>query len=304
MGSGSGGRVRASVIVCTHNRAALLGEALEGLARMAVPEGGAEVLVVDNASGDDTRAVAEGRGARLPVPFRYVFEPELGLSHARNRGIAESRGEVLAFLDDDAVPEPDWLTGLLAVYDTHPDAQCVGGRVLLNWRQPPPPWWEPDMDHHLSAVDHGDRVLRLTYPDAPYGANISFRRGVFQGRSFDPGLGRRGKALGGGEEMALCLAIARDGGGVYYAPGSVVHHLAEAGRANPGYLYRKSFLHGRSAALLEARFLDFDARVRTFANLAVQGVVQFLTAGRSVSRGCRWRFRAGYVWETLRNCLR
>lgn len=295
----------ATVIVCTHNRAAVLRDTLLALAGLQAPPGGAEVLVVDNASTDPTCALFDALKGRIRLPVRYVHEPVLGLSNARNRGVAEAKGAVLAFLDDDAVCKADWLVRLLEAYGRHPDAECIGGRILLDWKDPRPRWWTDAMDPHLSAVDYGDAERRLHYPDYPYGANISFRRAVFErGLSFDPDLGRRGRLLGGGEEMKLAIEIEQAGGGVYYTPDAVVLHRADATRANRAYLFRKSYLHGRSAARLERRYFDPDRRTRTFANLLVQGVVQCLTAGRSVARGCDWRFRAGYVSESLRQAFR
>lgn len=298
--------LNASIIVCTHNRADLLAEAMEGVSRMIVPDSATELIVVDNASSDDTHAVYDAHEKSIPIPSRYIYEETLGLSAARNRAVAEAKGDVLAFLDDDAIPEPDWLVGLLACYRDHPDAECVGGKVVLRWVGTPPPWWGPSMDHHLSAVDYGEQPLKLTYPRYPYGANISFKKTVFdRGECFDPSLGRRGKALGGGEEMALCLAIEGVGGGIYYTPASSVRHLAEAARANTAYLYKKSVLHGRSAARLERVHRGFDFRVKKLTAYFIQGIVRWLKAGRSVKLGCEWRYRAGYVTESLRQmfCL-
>jgi GT2 family glycosyltransferase len=297
--------LQATVIVCTHNRAPVLRDTLAGLARLRAPAGGAEVVLVNNASTDDTQGVVAELAPHIRLPFRAVHESALGLSNARNRGVAEAKGEVLAFLDDDAVPAPDWLDGLLACYARHPDAECVGGRIVLDWKAPRPAWWTASLDHHLSAIDYGDTERALAYPDYPYGANISFRRRVFErGLTFAPDLGRKGKGLGAGEEMKLGLEIAASGGGIYYTPDSCVWHRADLGRANRAYLFRKSFLHGRSAAQLEWRHFDTGRQARTFAELLVQGVVHWLTAGRSIERGCDWRFRAGYVLESLRQWFR
>ncbi|MFQ5508892.1 MAG: glycosyltransferase family 2 protein [Leptospirillia bacterium] len=293
---------RVSILVCTHNRADILRDTLDSLTRVHLPPGGGELIVVDNASSDHTPAVFEEFVLAFPMPARLVREEKLGLSNARNRGVAEADGEILAFLDDDAVCEPKWLIGLIEVYDRHPDAGCVGGRVLLDWKTPPPDWWSDSMNHHLSAVDYGD-ADRLTYPHYPYGASISFSRGVFaDGRGFNPALGRRGDDLGGSEEMALCLRIEGDGGGVYYAPNSVVHHRAEGARANPDYLYRKSFAHGRSCARMEAAHFDRRFRMRKWVSFVLQGM-DYAIRGRGVDGGCRWRYRAGYVLETLRLAL-
>jgi glycosyltransferase involved in cell wall biosynthesis len=293
--------LRASVVICTHNRATVLKDALTAVARLEPPAGGAEVIVVDNASSDATPEVVSAAASAMHLPYRAVREETLGLSAARNRAVAEAKGEVVAFLDDDAVCETGWLVGLLAVYDAHPDAECVGGRVRLNWVDPPPPWWSPAMDHHLSAVDYGDEVVRLRYPTYPYGANISYHRRVFdRGLTFDPRLGRRGTSLGAGEELALGLAIEAAGGAVYYTPHAEVWHRAERARTEPAHLFRKSYQHGASAALLEFHHFGAGSCLATTAKFAAQAVLRLASPRRSVERGCEWRFRLGYMGEALR----
>ncbi len=293
-----------TVIICTHNRAELLRCALDGLARMQVPEGGCEVIVIDNASKDDTPAVAKAGLARLPVPGRYVLETTLGLSNARNRAVVEATGEVLAFLDDDAIPEPDWLVALLAVYADHPKAECVGGQIQLDWRDPIPDWWHAGMDHHLSAIDYGDRVRQLTYPHYPFGANLSFKSTVFaRGRQFNPELGRRGVVLAGGEEVDLCLLVEQDGGEVYYAPNSLVWHRADISRANVDYLYDKSVLHGRSCAQMEYDHFGFDFRIRKAVSFALHGLWAWARGDRTIEQGCDRRFWLAYVRESLRRAF-
>lgn len=294
----------ASVVICTHNRAPILADALQAVARLEPPSGGAEVIVVDNASTDATQDVIAAAAPAMGVPFRPVREATLGLSAARNRAVAESRGEVIAFLDDDAVCETDWLVRLLEVYEDHPDAECVGGRVLLRWVQPPPPWWDHSMDHHLSAVDYGEDILRLHYPTYPYGANISYHRRVFdRGLTFDPKLGRRGKSLGAGEELALGLAIEAAGGAVYYTPHAEVWHLAERSRTDPAYLFRKSFQHGASAARLEFGHFGAGPCLATAAKFSAQAALRLVTPRKTVEARCEWRFRAAYVGEVLRQCF-
>ena len=104
-----------TIAVPTHNRERLLGRTLASIAALEFPEGlNPECLVVDNNSPDDTRNAVEAFARRAPIAVRYVLEPELGSSFARNRAIAESRSEYIFFIDDDAIAEPDWAIELLA----------------------------------------------------------------------------------------------------------------------------------------------------------------------------------------------
>src|SRR5215472_12967431 len=109
------GRPSVTVVVCTYNRCRDLAVALESIAASEMPSSvWWEVLVVDNNSTDETRDVVHAFCERNADRFRYIFEPKQGLSHARNAGIANSYGEVLAFTDDDVTVSPAWLRHLTA----------------------------------------------------------------------------------------------------------------------------------------------------------------------------------------------
>ncbi|MCC7201183.1 MAG: glycosyltransferase [Nitrospirae bacterium] len=250
-----------SAIVCTHNRSELLGRTLKSLAEQEYPSSGYEILVVDNLSTDKTKDVVLEFMARFrgKVMIRYIVEDKIGLSHARNRGIEESTGEIVAFIDDDARAEKRWLSALRKVYEDKEDAMCVGGKVILEWSSPGPSWWSSEMDTHLSAVDYGDALKRLSYPEYPFGTNISFSRSAVKGVGmFNPGLGRIGKMLLAGEEIDICLNIEKKGGVIYYCPDMVVYHLAQPERLNKGVINKRAYWHGRSCALVEKR--HFGAR--------------------------------------------
>src|SRR5437899_9095852 len=134
--------VSATVVICTHDRADVVGEAVHGAVAEARADGG-EVLVVDNASRDRTPALLAELVLQHGEALRVVREPRLGLSAARNRGLAEARGEVVAYLDDDAIPRAGWLAALCRPY-VDPRVACVGGRIRVRFAAPPPSWLTPD----------------------------------------------------------------------------------------------------------------------------------------------------------------
>jgi len=133
-----------SVIVPTRNRAGLLRTLLGDLSSQNAAELQFEVLLVDNASHDDTRAVALAVAARDPR-VRYIYEPSRGASLARNRGIAAARAPILAFIDDDVRPAPDWVRAAWRSMTCHPEVDCIGGRIEPHWPAPPPPWLTPGL---------------------------------------------------------------------------------------------------------------------------------------------------------------
>jgi glycosyltransferase involved in cell wall biosynthesis len=244
----------ASVVICTHDRAALIGRAVEhavGEARAI----GAEVLVVDNASTDATGVVLADLARRDGAVLRIVREPELGLSAARNRGLAEARGDVVAFLDDDAVPRPGWLAALLAPYADR-RVVCVGGRIRLRFPLPPPPWLDPRLFPALSAFDLGNEPRRITYghADYPYGANISFRVAPARAHGgFSTRVGLRGDTQLQHEETDLCYRLDRAGGEIHYTPAAVVDHWISPDRLTPAWFLARHWQGGRSAAIFVLR---------------------------------------------------
>ena len=188
-----------SVVLATWNRARLLAGALEALAAQEVPAGLAwEVVVVDNNSSDSTAGVVDGF-ANAAVRVRRVFEPEQGLSHARNRGVREARGAIVAFCDDDVLPAADWVAGIPAAMDRW-SADGVGGRILPRWEAPPPSWLTENrrLLRQLALMDwEGSGLLALPLAPNPqvWGANMAFRREVFDRVGlFDPRRGLSGRA--------------------------------------------------------------------------------------------------------------
>ncbi|MGJ3251763.1 MAG: glycosyltransferase family A protein [Elainellaceae cyanobacterium] len=228
-----------SAIICTHNRDTYLGKAIDSLLDQEF-ENEFEIIVVDNASTDRTRNVVE---SRLPHPrLRYIYEPVTGLSVARNTGARDARGEILAYLDDDAIASPGWLQSLYAAYQTHDQLAIAGGRVTLIWSPEitPPPWLSSGLAGNLGLYDLGESVVYIDRPGmTPRGLNYSIRK-VFLDEvgGFDVNLGRVGKNLLSNEELRMTELALGMGWQVAYLPDAhVAHHVA------PERLQRSWFLN-------------------------------------------------------------
>ena len=140
-----------------------------------------EVIVVDNVSSDETKAVVD---SRLPHPqLTYVYQGKLGLSTARNRGAAIAQGSILAYLDDDAEAAPHWLAALAAAVEAHPQAAIAGGPVSLIWPPActPPRWLSPGLAENLGAYDLGATLERITNPgQTPRGLNYAVKQSFWR----------------------------------------------------------------------------------------------------------------------------
>lgn len=244
-----------SAIICTHNRDRYLGAAIDSLLNqdLALQRAGEfagefEVIVIDNASTDGTRILVE---SRLDDPrLKYVYEPTLGLSQARNRGVLESRGEIIAYLDDDAIADPHWLRTLVQAYATSPGLAIAGGRVTLLWPEAtsPPPWLSPAMLSCLGHYDLGPEPRTIDNPSlTPRGLNYSLRRSFLAAiGGFDVQLGRVGKKLLSNEELYMTELALQQGWSVAYLPEAHVAHNVAPERLARQWFLRRSWWQGVS----------------------------------------------------------
>ena len=171
-----------SVVVSTHNRQDDLGAALESLLHQVgdVPY---EVLIVDNNSTDDTRAVVERAIESSPVPLKYLFEPRQGVSYGRNTGILHARAPIVAITDDDCRPAPDWIAAIAQTFEKYPDIDCIGGRVVPAWPDYVPSWFTTRQTSPLAICEHGDDDLPVDAGHAALcllTANFASRRSAFE----------------------------------------------------------------------------------------------------------------------------
>jgi glycosyltransferase involved in cell wall biosynthesis len=249
----------ATILIATYNRAAMLHETLLSLTRLQVRAGRTwEVIVIDNNSSDDTRAVVERVAPEFPVELRYVFEGRQGRSSALNTGITLARGKVLAFTDDDVQVAPVWLDAACdALNGDDPRLAYAGGPVRPIWETPPPAWLDRtrgDLWGTIAIQDHGPESF--VYEErhrVPLGANMATRREFFDTvGTFRADLGRSSGTLVLGQEVPEILLRARQAGlrGVY-VPAMEVHHHVPARRLTPAYFRKWWFGKGVSRAALE-----------------------------------------------------
>jgi len=238
-----------TVILCTYNRANALSAALDSVLASGLPGRSWEILVVDNNCKDNTREVVQDFCARYPHRIRYVFEARQGLSNARNAGIREARGEIIAFMDDDVSVDPNWLQTLTAHFFDGPWSGA-GGRVRPPKAFVAPDWLtldggEMDASGVLALFDAGNEPGELKKP--PFGANMAFRRGMFEKYgNFRADLGRCGDDLIGNEDTEFGNRLIAAGEPLRYEPGAIVYHPVSEDRLNKRYFLDWWFAYGRA----------------------------------------------------------
>lgn len=172
-----------SVIICTWNRAESLRITLKSLNEQLIPDGmNIDVIVVDNNSTDDTKAVVDGALSTWHFGIlRYLFEPQQGKQFALNSGIACSSHDILAFTDDDIIFDANWTREIVRIFSEQ-SVDLVGGKTLIKWPVAgPPQWYHPSMSAILAGVDLGNARYGPAPQDyAPAGSNMIARRSLFQ----------------------------------------------------------------------------------------------------------------------------
>jgi glycosyltransferase involved in cell wall biosynthesis len=233
-----------SIIICTYNRCFLLKETIDSILQHIDPAHNFELLIVDNNSNDETQLICSEYLNNKS--FRYILEGNQGLSNARNRGIKESDGEHLVFLDDDIVVNEFYFPILIKTFKT---ADIVGGKVLP-YKVEIPEWLPKKYYYLVSVFDVGDEIKSVR---RLMGANYAMRKSVaLKVGLYNVALGRNGNNLMGGEEndyldRALALGFV-----VTYNPKLVVLHKIN-NKLDQNYVLNYAFENGRSDATIQIR---------------------------------------------------
>jgi glucosyl-dolichyl phosphate glucuronosyltransferase len=298
-----------TIAICTLDRAALLAQCLSAVLLDAVStaERRGEIVVVDNGSADATAAVVASLCSAHPrTPMRYLIEPQRGLAMARNRALDEARGAIIAFLDDDAMVHSGWLGSCLDAFAMFPDTAAVGGEILPRSTIDLPDWFRPPLSKVYSVMSLASACgAPRAFPgeEHPLGANMAFRRSVFERRRFSPRLGRSGSDLISSEEAEIFFALRREGKAVRYVPGMRVDHVIDAARLTEAWAIRRYWFDGVSRARLR---VSPGARLKDTAVMAAK--LGWLPLSRPFARSaftrllwrCRLQKSLGFFAETLR----
>ncbi len=244
-----------SIVICTYNRAVALEATLASACRLAVPRTPWELLVVDNNSRDNTRAVTDSFRDRLPL--RYIFEPRQGKTIALNRAVGESTGELLVFTDDDVQLDANWLTAFVEGAERHPEAGWFGGRITPWFPSGRPGWIRqesvPALRGYLVLYDLGDRERRYEPEDEPpCGPCMAVRRATFDRIGpYREDLGPSGDRKGTHDDSELIWRAAAAGIGGVYLPQAACDHLVPAERLALRWFYRYGLGKGANAVRTE-----------------------------------------------------
>ncbi len=255
--------MRVSAVISTYNRAQFLPGLFDSIKNQTLPASEFDVIFINNNSTDETgMLLKEFVDNRSGIKVFYYEEPNQGLSYCRNRGIRESHYDLVTFLDDDALPAPDFLEKTVSFFDKHPEAGAAGGKILLHFEAIKPDWYNPFLSPLLGYFNPGDKTkpFKHTYFR---GSNMTFRRSLFNMHEpFDTKLGRTGDLLLGGEEKELFYRLKNNGVQLWYNADAVVYHLVPAERTTQVFIKTQALGTGSSKkvqAQIEGNYSLFKA---------------------------------------------
>lgn len=262
-----------SVIICTYNRDKYIYNVLKSLAENTLPHDRYEIVLVDNNCTDNTRSECDRFVKDFPdVVFHYFIETNQGLSHARNRGIKESAGDILVYVDDDALVNKEYLETYANFFDKMPEIEAAGGPIIPKYETNEPDW----MSHFTRALITGYKYLgnkEKEFPknDYPGGGNAAYRAYVFEKIGlFNVELGRKGDSLVGAEEKDIFDKMTTLGMRFYYLPDAILYHLIPEKKLSKDYFDRLTYSIGKSE------------RMRTLA------IGKWKYTKRLISEGIKW----------------
>lgn len=294
-----------SVVICTRDRPLLLQSALESV--LALDYANFDVIVVDNASS--TSATRDHVRALTDPRVRLVEEPHPGLSRARNVGLLAATGEVVAFVDDDAVVDPYWLSSLVKAFDYTGEVSCVSGIVPAGEIRTPA---QAAFDQRVSWSDSASvRIFDWRKPpvDMPlfpfavgeYGTGANFavdRRTVARLGGFDENLGA-GSATHGGEDLDIFFRILRSGGLLVHEPAAIVWHRH---RDNDDALHAQIRGYGLGLGAFLSKVASQPAIAWLAARTVVTRAPAFLRHLRTPSHQASMSLMFRGAWEYHRAC--
>lgn len=240
---------RLSIIFCTYNRERYIYNAMKSIAEQNFSRGDYEIILINNNSTDRTEALCKKFGTDYPdIDFQYYIETNQGLSYARNRGVKESKGDILVFVDDDATVYDEYLSSIDSFFDSHPSVSACGGPIKPVYEVEKPKWLSHYTEQLIGgALYEGDKIKPFRNGKYPGGGNSAFRKEVFEKYGlFNVELGRKGTGLIGAEEKDLYDRLTKGREEFYYLPQMGIYHYIPEKKLTESHFKELTYSIGKS----------------------------------------------------------
>lgn len=252
--------IKYSIIICSYNRFELLIETIDSVLSVLGQRTDAEILIIDNNSPDATSSLKEKFSSSNIV--KYFLETKQGLSHARNRGIEEAKGDILLYLDDDV----ELISNYFEIADSilQDESISIFGGKVLPFKTDVPKWLPEKYYYLVSIFDLGNEMKNV---DTLMGANYAMKKRLATEVGFyNPELGRNGDNLMGGEENDYLNRAKTLGYKIIYNPDLVVFHKIND-KLNKKYILGYSYLNGKANALMQRKYNKIKYILKLFKAL-------------------------------------
>lgn len=240
-----------SVLFATHNGAKTLPQMLDAFCMLQIPDGGWEVVAVDNASNDQTKDILRRYLKKLPL--KIVNCEDRGKNRALNAGISNLNGDIVVLTDDDILPHSTWLCELEKSVRENPEFDIFGGVILPQWPKSLPSWLAGNdvlLVKNLFSLSYGvtpsGRKEGETEPWTIWGANMVVRRQLFEsGNRFNESIGPAAGAYVMGSETEFVTRLYEAGHRCYFNPNATVRHIIRENQLDKRWVLKRAFKAGR-----------------------------------------------------------
>jgi len=250
-----------TVAICTYRRFDWLEKCLESFKKQSLPANQWRVIVVDNSLLEDESKTFRKSLQYDHTPLTYIIAKKSGLSHARNIALENCKTPIIAFIDDDAIPDADWAEMVLNAFSQYPAAGVIGGKVLPLWESKPPIWLSGKLRHCLAILDWGEEDVFVDGSKWLVGANIAYRADALRKcGGFDNNLGRKNSLLLAHEELSTNICIQSMGYDIIYSPSFAVSHFIQKERVTKDWLLKDAMWEGVSRTIYEHDIAYIDTK--------------------------------------------
>jgi glycosyltransferase involved in cell wall biosynthesis len=266
-----------SVVICTYNRERHIAACIKSLLLQTINPKLFEVIIVNNVSTDNTeKIVLENIETwQKEINLKYCVEYNQGLSFARNKGVVESNGDFICFIDDDAIADKNYLKIISDFIQNKPDLGGLGGKIIPLFIDGKPEWMNKFMLGVVGYVNYSDQIIELT-KKYPIGCNMVYKREILiEVGMFNVDLGRKGSSGEASEEKDIFFKVRNKGFKIYYLPDAKVQHIIESNRLTNEYIDKLAIGVGQSE-YKRCRSLGLFAVIKKFINIFLKFIAALI----------------------------
>ncbi len=274
-----------TITICTRNRSKMLEYCISSLINQNKTNKFYSLLIVDNNSSDDTENIYN-KYKNIFLNSNYIFEPNIGLSNARNRAIKECGTDWIAFIDDDAIARKDWIHTIYEIIENY-NYDIFGGIYLPWYLDGKVSWYKDEYATNSTWLKYQERIV--LEKGTLSGGNCVFKRSLFKNHYFDNSLGQKGDRMAYGEESRIQNILRNEGAIIGFVPDMVIYHYVPLSKQKISWFFRREFANGRDSYKSRLEIISRGDIAKRFLmlpykliRLTVKNIIVFLTGKEKI----------------------